>query len=134
MKSCNSSVMVELVKKRLFTINPCPESQPTFYIFGPQLDELFNQFSFWGFQISCIRTSKRLSKQNIKIIFVIFCKIFKSVMANSVTNTLNLNVQCCIKISKYQCKFVAMVVKGRLNFKKLFDFLEMPTAAHIKCW
>ena len=44
---------------------------------------------------------------------------------------MNLDVQCCIKISK--CKFVAMATKGQTELlKKLFDFLEMPTAAHYK--
>ena len=35
----------------------------------------------------------------------------------------------------YPFKFVAVTTKGHIGtFKKVFDFLEIPTAAHYKSW
>ena len=56
-----------------------------------------------------LRTSKRLLKQNIKIIFVILCKIFKIVMGKYVKMHLN--------VLKYQnAGLLPWQPSGRLNF------------------
>ena len=78
------------------------------------------------------RTSKRLLKQNIKIIFVILYKVFKIVMGKSVKIPWIWMSDVALK---YKMQVCCHGNQGNMElFKKIFDFLIIPTAALYKSW